>query len=366
MYALKILISQKLRLMLTVGGISLCVILMLFLLGIYRGVADGSVEYIKKNKVDLWVLQKNCTNILRGTSLLPTYEQIILENDDNVQLATPVLLILSTMKFNNQTATTFLTGYIPENKFGGPPELVEGREVENGNEIVIDNSFAKKYKIKPGDAVAIHDKKLKVVGISSGTNAFVIQYSFTTLKEAKSIIGFPNIVSCYLIKLKKNVDVKKASAELREKLPGTVIYDYTHFLNNNIKEMESGFLPILFALAVISGVVLTIILSLILSINILERQKDFSVMKTLGAPGGFLPGLIIQQSLLIIVLAIISALILFFPLVEVIESISPEISTKTSVLQISFVAIIAVIISLLSSCTALLRLRKIYPLEAFK
>ncbi len=366
MYALKILISQKLRLLLTVGGISLCIILMLFLLGIYRGVADGSVEYIQKNKVDLWVLQKNCTNILRGTSLLSTHQQMILEEDANVQLATPVLLILSTIKFNNQTATTFLTGYIPKNKYGGPPELVEGRSVETENEIVLDKSFAKKYKIKVGSMLTIQDEKMKVVGISSGTNAFVIQYSFTTLRQAAEIIGFPDIVSCYLIKLKKGSNIKKAAAELQQKLPGTAIYDYSQFLKNNTKEMESGFLPILFAVAAISGIVLTVILSLILSINILERQKDFAVMKTLGSPKGFLPRLIVQQAFLIILMSIISALIFFFPMVELIENISPEVSTKTSIFQILFVILITIFMGLLSSLIALQKLRKIYPLEAFK
>ncbi len=366
MYALKILLSQKLRLILTVGGISLCVILMLFLLGIYRGVADGSVEYIKKNEVDLWVLQKNCTNILRGTSLLSTYQQSIIEEDKNVELAAPVLLILSTIKFNGNSATTFLTGYIPENKFGGPPEIESGRMVESENEIVLDKSFAKKYNIELGSELTIHDKNLKVVGLSNGTNAFVIQYSFTTLKQAKAIIGFSNIVTCFLVKLKEGSEREAASAELQKKLPGTIVYDAEQFIQNNIKEMESGFMPILFAIAVISGVTLTVILSLILSISILEHRKDFAVMKTLGSPSFFLPKLIIQQSFLIILFAVILALILFFPLVELIENISPEVSTKTSFAQIAFVILVSIIMSLISSSVALQRLRKIYPLEVFK
>jgi putative ABC transport system permease protein len=366
MYALKILINQKLRLFLTVGGISLCVILMLFLLGIYRGVADGSVEYIQKNDVDLWVLQKSCTNILRGTSLLSAYQQTVIQKDENVQLVTPVLLILSTLKFNNRTATTFLTGYIPKNKYGGPPELIKGRTVKSGNEVVLDRSFAKKYKLNIGDSLSIQDKNMRVVGLSSGTNAFVIQYSFTTLDQAESIIGFPGIVTGYLIKLKNGSDRSKAAIALQKKLPGTIIYDQSQFLKNNIKEMESGFLPILFAVAVISGIVLTVILSLILTINTLERQKDFAVMKTLGAPNGFLPKLVIQQSFIIISMSLISGVILFFPLVGIIENLSPEVSTKTSLLQIIFIIVAAALMSLISSLAALQRLRKIYPLEAFK
>lgn len=55
--------------------------------------------------------------------------------------------------------------------------------------------------------------------------------------------------------------------------------------------MESGILPLLYVIALIGAVVLTVILSLLLSINILKRRKDFAVMKTLGSPQRYLPQL---------------------------------------------------------------------------
>ena len=71
-YSAKILTGQPLRLAITVAGISLCIVLMLFLLAAYHGVADGSVDYIRKNRSDLWVLSSNAWNILRGSSILLT------------------------------------------------------------------------------------------------------------------------------------------------------------------------------------------------------------------------------------------------------------------------------------------------------
>ena len=38
MYAIRILLRQPVRSVLTVGGIALCIVLMLFLLGVYRGI----------------------------------------------------------------------------------------------------------------------------------------------------------------------------------------------------------------------------------------------------------------------------------------------------------------------------------------
>ncbi len=76
--------------------------------------------------------------------------------------------------------------------------------------------------------------------------------------------------------------------------------------------MKSGFLPLLYTVAAIGAVVLTVILSLLLSVNILERRRDFAVLKTLGSPPAFLWGLVIKQALLIAAGSCVAALALFF------------------------------------------------------
>ena len=64
-YSFKIFKAQPTRFILSVGGIGLCIILMLFLLASYNGVKIGSLEYITQNETDLWVMQKNASNIMR-------------------------------------------------------------------------------------------------------------------------------------------------------------------------------------------------------------------------------------------------------------------------------------------------------------
>jgi putative ABC transport system permease protein len=365
MYSMGIIKSQPVRLILTIGAVALCIILMLFLLGIYKGVADGSVEYIRKNNADLWVLQKNCTNILRGTSLLSTWQGKVIGENPDVETVSPVLFLLSSVKGKNGYSTVFLTGYKPENKFGGPPDLVTGRNIKNGNEIVLDEAYALKSGFKINDSLCIQDEYFRIVGLSKGTNAFVIQYAFTTISKTRSLIGFPGLTTCYIIKLKPNVNIQKVKKNLLNNLPGTVIYTQQEFLKNNIKEMESGFLPILYAVASLGAIVLTVILSLILSMSILEKKKDFAVMKTLGAQSGFLSSLVIKQALLIIFAAGVTALLFYFPVVAGIQKLSPEVSTENTILQIVFVMLVAVLMGLISSFVAIQRLRKIYALEVF-
>jgi putative ABC transport system permease protein len=365
LYSVRILRKQPLRLALTVGGIALCLVLMLFLLSVYQGVADGSVEYIRQNKADLWVLQRNATNILRGSSVLFASHGKQIQKVSGVQSVFPVLLLLSAVKKDDKSATVFLTGYDPTSRFGGPPELAEGRLVKDDGEIVLDQAFVKKYHFKVGDSVQIQGDTLRVVGISKRTNAFVTQYAFVTLHCAQSLIGFPGIVTCYLVKVKEGEDKQLVKRQIQEKLSKVEVYDHQEFLQNNIREMQSGFLPFIYTIAAIGVIVLTAVLSLLLSINILERRKDFAVMKTIGSTNLFLSKLIIQQALLISSAGFGVALALFFPLVALIERISPEVSSQSSLQQILVILLGLGGMSLISSFVSMQRLRKIYTLEVF-
>jgi putative ABC transport system permease protein len=365
MYALRTLRSQPLRLALTIGGVSLCVVLMFFLLAVYRGVADGSVDYIRQNKADLWVLQRNATNILRGSSLVSAAQGEKISQIPGVKAAAPVLFLLSTIKKGGKVCTIFLTGYEPESGLGGPPQLVQGRAVQTDGDIILDRSFALKFRFKVGDEVDLQGQRLRVVGISRGTNAFVIQYAFVTLRFARTLIGFPGLATCFMVKINEGTPAAQLQEKIRRTLPGLEVYDHPTFLDNNIREMKSGFLPLLYTVAAIGAVVLTTILSLLLSVNILERRKDFSVFKTLGSPLSFLWGMVIKQALLIAAASCGVALAVFFPLVLLIEKLAPEVGTKSSPAQILGIVLVVAMMSLLSSLISIQRLRRIYFLEVF-
>jgi len=366
MYAIKILFHQPYRYLLTTGGIGLCIVLILFLLGIYRGVADGSVEYIRQNRADLWIMQKNTTNILRGTSILSTAHGYVLRDLPELENISPILLLLSTIKMEDKEATVFLTGYDLAAPYGGPPEIIQGQSVRNDDEIVLDISYAEKHDLEIGDTVHLNSYALNVCGFSTGTNAFVIQYAFVSLQRAQSLIDFNNLVTCYCADFKADSKNLLSPRELSDEVPGTVVYTHEKFLKNNIREMESGILPLLYAIAAIGSVVLTVILTLILSINILEYRKDFAIMKALGSPKGYLPGLIINQSSFLVGSAILFGLFLFFPMVKLISKISPEIETITSTGHIITVILVVGMMSLISSFFSIRKLRKIYPLEVYE
>jgi putative ABC transport system permease protein len=364
MYAFRILTAQPLRLALTVAGIALCIVLMLFLLGIYRGVFIGSVEYIRSNPADLWVVQENTTNILRGFSLLRTAHGDLLRSLETVEEAAPVLFLLCAVEWEGQRVTVYLTGYDVALGRGGPPALAGGRAVAGDDEIVLDRSFAAKRRIRIGDRVTLRGRSLTVVGLSLGTNAFVIQYAFVTIARAQEISGYPGLVSCFLVRSRAGPD--ESRDRIRQEVPGVDIYTQEEFLANNITEMESGLLPLLFTIAAIGGLVLAAILTLLLTINILERRTDIAVMKALGVPASHLTRLVLALAFLLSGAGTAAAFAVFFPLCRGVEMIAPEVTTATSSSHVILAITVVALISALSAFIAARRARSIFPLEAFQ
>ncbi len=366
MYALKTLFDQPFRFGITAAGIALCVVLMLFLSGIYKGVSDGSVEYIRASDVDIWVLQRHTNNIMRSTSLLRSKYWTQLEDMEGIASVSPVIFVLGAVELPNGPQSLYLTGFDPETGKGGPPEIITGRNVKADNEIVLDQAFACKNDVQVGDSLILKNDTLTVVGLSNRTNMIVIQYAFVTLTETHRILGFSGIVSCFLVKLEPGVEHKKIVGKIGREVPDAVAFDRDTFLLNNIREMESGILPLLFLIALLGSVVLTAILSLILSINVLERRKDFAVMKALGAPPGFVPGMVLLQSFVLAVSGLLLGILAFFPLMRIVVYLVPEVSVVTSWRHLVSVSLGVWGISLISSVFPIRKLRKVYPLEVFK
>ncbi len=283
-----------------------------------------------------------------------------------VKSIAPLLFFTATVNVPDNTASMHLVGYDPATGKGGPPEMVAGDTLRNDDQIILDYTFAAKYKLKVGDKLPIRDDTLTVAGLCEGTNLFVIQFAFITLSKARDLLGFQSILSCFQVMVEPGSDLLAVAANIRAVSSDIAVYDRVTFLNNNIHEAESGVMPLLYVVALIGAVVLTALLSLILSVYVLEQQKDYAIMKALGAPTGFIPGIVIQQALMLAASGLVIALLLFNPMLDAVKRFSPTISAESTASQVLIVAAGLFIISLLSTILPLLRQRRIYPLDVFR
>ncbi len=364
--ARKNLFQEPVRLLISVGGVAFSVLLMLFLLGVYRGVLVGSVTYVDKIPSDLWVCQKGTRNLIRSSSFFPGHLDSVLAKLDGVQKVASITRSFASAHIKDREVTMFLLGFDAESGVGGPPEIVAGTAQLIEREMVVDRAFAAKRNLQIGDTVAIDQTQFIVKGISDGTNIFAAQFSFIRKEDAQALIGLANVVSFFLISLEDTATTATVSRKITNAIPGAVVMPKEEFMSNNREEVEVGFAPILFAVLIMGAFVGTVVISLTLFTATMEKNHEFAVLKALGAGNGFLAQVIFQQALWNGILGFLAGLGLLVIATNGIERLVPEVSIVLAARDLVTIFIIACVMGALSSFMPVRRILRIHPAEVFR
>ena len=207
---------------------------------------------------------------------------------------------------------------------------------------------------------------LRVVGISTGTNAFVTQYAFVTLAFEQSTLDLPGLASFFTVRVTDGASVDAVMSDLDRRFAGRLsLHEHGPFLERNIAEVEAGILPLFFYIALIGSVVLAIILSLILSVSILERRNDYAIMKLIGASRGYLRRTVLAQALFLGLVAELLALTALPLLLLLIEYVTPEVAAMVTAAHVAASTAAVLAISTASGLMASRRVRRISSAEVF-
>jgi putative ABC transport system permease protein len=364
--AWRLIWKDKSRFFITVGGIGFTVLLILFLFGVYEGVKIGATSYVANNNADIWICQKNSTNLLRSSSFLSTKLENDIKNVNGVSKTSPILRVLATAEINDKKVTMFIFGYKPDIELGKPPFLENGSTHIKSGEIILDKAFAAKHNFSIGNSLLIQGQKFKVAGISSETNAIVAQFAFTTLQDAQNLIDLPQVCSFYLIKNHPDIGSDLVIKELQNRFPNLAIFSGEEFTSNNLEEMQAGVLPVLWTIAILGTFTGIAVIALMLYSSVLEKKEDYALLKAIGASQRYINFLVIKQSLFGAIFGFFLGLVVNSISSPLISELVPEISLFLTGISVGSVFIISILICSLGSLIPIQKLAKIYPGEVFR
>jgi len=361
--ARRLLFRNRGGLIVSVLGVAATVSLLLFLFAVHEGVRDGVTRYVRTVDADVWVAQKGSDNILKSSSFLLTSMAEEIAEIEGVTVASPLVRIISKADIGGRlSATLFLFGFDPKTRLGAPATIVEGTADLKPSEIVLDQAFARKYKLGIGDSITIQSHKFRVAGLSDGTNALVSQFGFVRFEDGETILGLPGISSFVLLKV--NGDRAAVVRRINEKFPELSAYDANEFTNHHEEEMDTV-LPVFAAAAMFGAAVGGLIVALILYSSALERRDDYATLKALGAGQRHLLRLVVGQSMLVTLAGSIAGALFTVALTPLLVRLVPTLALRYSpMLLLVFPA--ALIIGAAGATAPLRVLRRIYPGEVFR
>jgi putative ABC transport system permease protein len=173
------------------------------------------------------------------------------------------------------------------------------------------------------------------------------------------------VVSFGLLGLAPDADANRVADAVVAHNEQFAAFGRTAFIENNLNEMETGILPVLWTIALFGAITGTAVLALLLYSAVQEQREDYAVLSAIGAPHRFLQRIVVQQALLSGMLGFGVGLGLYGLCMPLLHRLVPELELTLTAGAVMATFGAAVGISFLGSWAALRKLRGIYPEDVF-
>ena len=357
------LTRERRRWLLSASALAVAAMMVLFLQGISRWLAVSSTAYLDHSGAQLVVSEKGIDDLLFAQSAFSPSSLAEIRNVPGVRAVDPVVAVNGIVGVAHTHLPVYLVGFEPSTG-RGPWELVSGSAAPQGAEVVVDRGFASIANLTVGDTITLFGHGLRVVGISSGTNAAGDFFLFAPLGLAQSVAGTQTI-SYGLVYLDPGVAVADVAASI-SRIPGVEALLRTTVASNDAATITSSFgqpVEILAVVALLAGV---LIAGIVLYTATVEHTRDYAVLKALGADRLVLYGSALLQSLVLSVCGVLLGWGLAAGVAAAIDAWYPVIASKLDVDLVAELAGIIVAVNLLASLLPVRHVRRIDPQEVFK
>ena len=304
--ALRIILYDKIRSLITLLGVVFAVGLIFAQMGIFLGLMETSSVIVDHTPGDIWVTSKNSKNF-DFSQPFPEYIYHQVTAEDGIQSAEKLIVAWGIIRQKEGgTEQVEIVGYNPDTGIGGPWDMVEGDPslVKNGNFAIVDESAMKRLgDIQIGEYRDVLWHRLQIVGISRGVKSFTTApIIFTSFNLAQSLVTYMGSDSTVFVvaKVSPGHSVPEVIKSLQKKLKGVDVYDKGSFSRKTrlYWTMETGVGFSFMLTILISFLIGMLIVGQTIYNSTMEHIKEFGTLKALGASNYEIYKIIFSQAMI--------------------------------------------------------------------
>ncbi len=306
----------------TAMGVGMLLGIVLIMMGVYRGMIVDAEVLLNDLNADLWVVQEGTLGPFAEASRVHEDLQYTIKSLQGIDKSCAITFQNIQLPRNNAKVRVFAVGYDVYGDINpiNPKRLVAGRPLSKDHyEIVVTDKtgFSLHDKIKLGRHI------YTVVGVTHGSvssggdflvyislkDAQELQFSYSNKRiqtdRARGILNRDtHMVNAIIARVKPGYSAVKIAGTIRKWYHKSV---YTKkqqraVLTKHVVEKASKQIGMFTAILII---VATIIISLIIYTMTLEKMKEISIMKLIGLPNIMIVRMIVEETLLLGILAFI-------------------------------------------------------------
>jgi putative ABC transport system permease protein len=300
--------QRPIRTLVSVAGIALGVSLVMLFTGLARGMSNDLQRRASNVRAELIFMRPGSVQLTVSTANLSTQYVALLKEIEGVEDALPIIrhFFQGNRGFGfEQIDGVEWDGYSRMNGIN----IVDGRGPQGMDEVVVDETKARKNALKVGDMITpFDDKPYRIVGIYAPESGARVKMQLAALQQALEV---PDKCTFIFVKLRDPNQLIEVARRIDEKLPGNSIQPtrdvFTSF-ESSIPYLNV-FLRVLVGLA---SVVSALVVMLAMYTTITERTREIGILKALGASRGYIVGIIEKEAIIISLIGLVAGFVLSF------------------------------------------------------
>ncbi len=306
----------------TAMGVGMLLGIVLIMIGVYRGMIADAEVLLKDLDVDLWIVQEGTLGPFAEASRIHEDLKYTLKGYDAIEKCEAITFQNIQMPKAEKQISALAIGYDIYGAINpiNPHRLIAGRVLKSEHyEIVVSD----KTLFKLGDKIKLGRNFYTVVGVTHGTvnsggdplvylslkDAQELQFTYSNKRvqtdRARGIINRDgHLVNAIVATVKPTYTLNSVAGELEKWLHKSV---YTRAKQKEVLTkfvVEKASKQIGLFTVILVGVS-TIIIALIIYTMTLEKMKEISIMKLIGLPNFTIVKMIVEETLLLGVMAFV-------------------------------------------------------------
>lgn len=349
--ALRNLFQNKIRFVISTGGVALALLLILALDAIFTGVEQRITAYIDYSGADIWVSQSDVLNMHMASSTLPDSVARKVKAVPGVAAVSPILYVANNVIVGDERNLAYIIGLPERAKFGVPWNVSAGLSLPREGEAIMDRNVAEKSGASLGDIVEILGEEFKLVGLTEGTSSLVNSIAFIPQDDFENIRDSYDTISFLLVKVNQEESPEVIAERIATRVRDVTVQTRVQFAGQErqvVKDMSTDVVTIMNLIGFLIGLA---VLALSVYTSTLARRREYGMLKALGARNRDLYLTVLMQAIFSVLLGFSSGymiawlLALLVPLsgVNLTMTVSPASLVKVGELSFLLAAISAMI-----------------------
>lgn len=320
--------SRPTRTFISVLAVAIAVILMLIIGGIVSGTLN---EYLSRTVgvgAD-FMLQQSGASVFYALSsaTLPARLEQKVKEVPGVSAVTPIMANFSSADFG----LVFGIDLASYNEFPGRLQIISGRNSLTGDEVIVDELYAKLHKLQPGMSLRILNHQFTISGIC---RPGAVVRVFVPLKTLQAVNETDGKVTFMFIKASAGANLARLEADLNEALPG---YKFRSTRDETMLLADTkmpGMKEFQFTVIFVSMLLSFMVILVAMYTTIFERTREIGILKSLGASRGFIVGIILKETVIISGLGVLLGIVISEVARKAITSAFPTLQVSMSFAEV--------------------------------